>query len=310
LFAFVICALVGLVFSAAGGGWVVGVSIVTYSFGVAAIDTCRKYSYADQRESSFFVVSIPVIIFSIFVMWGLSWLLWSWWFVLIVIGTMLSFGVFYFSRGVFPLNGSGAGSVQKHVDYGRRVFPGVLAFWGYTQGVFILADVLGEPHQLAMTRLVFSFTGLLSVIYIVFENRFTAYVSRKNIDHVNELVGLWRWYVAVLIGAPLLCFVAWMGYFFIFQERYGEAVFVFILATICQLAVGLGRPWVVFFRVAMKPQYVSWAHAVGVVAACLFLFVAGMLGFSWLNYALAITIGYVSFLVALFLFLRRRREGL
>lgn len=196
---------------------------------------------------------------------------------------------FYLPKAMFFRN-----VIQTHFHYSKWIILGGIAFWGYTQGIYILAKYyLIDDLIIGKVRTIQNLLGVFSIVLIALENHYTPIFSEKSIGGgIQNLESLIRKifkenylkFIALFILAiPIGLFF----YDYVYSNKYGSGVNIFLMFLLVQFLLLVIRP----FGIALKsientvPFFISHllAGAVMFIAVPFLLFMGS-------NYTLALAI--------------------
>src|SRR5690606_19858307 len=168
--------------------------------------------------------------------------------------------------------------IQVHFKYSKWIILGGIAFWGYSQGVYILAKSCGiSDFNIGKVRTIQNLLGVFNILLISLENHYTPIFANKATQ--TNLIGLTTIviriikenYKKVLILFILSIPLGLLFYDMMYGEKYGNGTTIFLLFLLVQLFLIGIRP----FSIALKsientvPFFVS--HLIAVISLIIVL---------------------------------------
>ncbi len=163
--------------------------------------------------------------------------------------------------------------LRVHFKYSKWIILGGIAFWGYSQGVYILAKSFGiSDFDIGKVRTIQNLVGVFNILLISLENHYTPIFASKavqtNLSGLTTIVMriIKENYIKVLTLFILSVPVGLLFYEMIYGEKYGSGTVIFLLFLLIQLLLVAIRP----FSIALKsientvPFFVS--HLIAVVS--------------------------------------------
>lgn len=166
---------------------------------------------------------------------------------------------------------------RTHFHYAKWIVLGGIAFWGYSQGIYILAEFYGvDDFTIGKVRTVQNLLGVFSILLIAMENQFTPILARnigeKGILGLRALMGrafkenYWKIGGLFLLAIPI-------GLFFyesLYGEKYGVGFVMFLIFWLVQLVLVIVKPLSIFLKSveSTKPFFIS--HALAAISILVF----------------------------------------
>lgn len=197
-----------------------------------------------------------------------------------------------------------------HFHYSKWIILGGIAFWGYTQGIYIVAKYFSiSDLMIGKVRTLQNLLGVFSIVLIALENHYTPIFSAaskkvgilglekqiKEIFKENSVVIIILFVLAVPIGL--------FFYNYVYLEKYGDGVSIFSMFLMVQFLLLIIRP----FGIALKsientlPFFISHLLAAGLILlmlpTMLFFNIENSLAWS-ITVANFIYVGYIAFYYA------------
>lgn len=158
-----------------------------------------------------------------------------------------------------------------HFKYSKWIILGGIAFWGYSQGVYILAKSFGiSDFNIGKVRTIQNLLGVFNILLISLENHYTPIFAGKatetNLDGLTNMVMriIKENYKKILVLFVLSVPLGLLFYEMVYGEKYGSGTVVFFIFLLIQLLLVGIRP----FSIALKsientsPFFVSHLFAV------------------------------------------------
>lgn len=205
---------------------------------------------------------------------------------------------------------------RTHYHYAKWILLGGIAFWGYTQGVYILAKAYDvDDFTIGKVRTIQNLLGVFNILAITFENHYTPIFSKKLIiKRKGKIVALIRGVFKENYKKALFLFVfaipIGLAFFkFVYAEKYGSGHILFFMFLFLQFILICIKPITIALKCVeiTKPFFVS--HIIGVTGmiVVLSLFVYYKISFALPLSIMAATIFYVIFLAYSFYVEIKRR---
>lgn len=204
--------------------------------------------------------------------------------------------------------------IQTHFDYSKWIILGGIAFWGYSQGIYILAKYyLIDDLIIGKVRTIQNLLGVFSILLIALENYYTPIFSKKAmegtiLDIENLIYKLFKENYLKILGLFALSIPVGLGFYnFMYFDKYGTGVIVFLLFLLIQLLLLMIRP----FGIALKSIENTVPFFVSHLVAGVGVLVAVPLLLHWnSNYPLAIsiTIANITYVVYIALHYFKKRK--
>ena len=171
--------------------------------------------------------------------------------------------IFYFNKEV----------LKVHFKYSKWIILGGIAFWGYSQGVYILAKSFDiSDFQIGKVRTIQNLLGVFNILLISIENHYTPIFANKAKKYslsvlTDDIFIIIRNNYRKVLGLFLVAIpVGLLFYEMVYGEKYGSGTTIFFLFLIIQILLVVLRP----FSIALKsientmPFFVS--HLVAVIS--------------------------------------------
>lgn len=162
---------------------------------------------------------------------------------------------FSFLTPIFKKDNQFLEILEHHFIYSKWIILGGIAFWGYTQGLFIYSKILGVSDLgIGKIRTIQNLLGIVSIFIISVENFYTPFFSKfiveKNDSEIHNLVkSLYAKHSAKVLGIIILVFVfAIVFYQLLYFEKYGSALLIIVLFTLSQLVLFMLRPLIISLK--------------------------------------------------------------
>lgn len=158
-----------------------------------------------------------------------------------------------------------------HFIYSKWIIMGGVAFWGYTQGLFIYSKTLGVSDLgIGKIRTIQNLLGVVNIFIISVENFYTPFFSKfiaeKKDSEIHNLVkSLYTRHSVKVLGIIVLVFVfAIVFYQLLYFEKYGSAFLIIVLFTLSQLVLFMLRPLIISLKSIEITHPFFWAHLASV----------------------------------------------
>ncbi len=161
----------------------------------------------------------------------------------------------------------------KHYSYSKWIIIGGIAYWGYSQGLYIFSkELMVSDFGISKVKTSHNILGMVNIFIISIENYYTPYFSKKineNSDQtvrtlVKSLYAKNTVYVLLLMAIVFL--FAIFFYNFLYEVKYGNGLLLITLFTLAQLAMFLVRP----ISIALKSLEITapffYAHLIALTS--------------------------------------------
>lgn len=162
--------------------------------------------------------------------------------------------------------------LKHHFIYSKWIILGGIAFWGYTQGLFIYSKALGVSDLgIGKIRTIQNLLGIVSIFILSVENFYTPFFSKfiaeKNDYEVHKLVkSLYVKHTTKVLSLIVFVFVfAIVFYQLLYFDKYGSALWIIILFTFSQLVLFMLRPLIISLKAIEITHPFFWAHLSSVI---------------------------------------------
>jgi len=162
--------------------------------------------------------------------------------------------------------------LEHHFIYSKWIILGGIAFWGYTQGLFIYSKILGvDDLGIGKIRTIQNLLGIVSIFIISVENFYTPYFSKfifekKDYEIHNLVKSLYVKHSVKVVGLIILVFVfAIVFYQLLYFDKYGSALWIITLFTLSQLVLFMLRPLIISLKSIEITHPFFWAHLASVI---------------------------------------------
>ncbi|OAB80226.1 hypothetical protein ULVI_05685 [Cochleicola gelatinilyticus] len=168
--------------------------------------------------------------------------------------------------------------IHQHFNYSKWIILGGIAFWGYSQGLYIYAKALHvSDFGLSKVKTIQNILGIVNIFIISIENFYTPYFSNyiKNKPHqeLRSLVKqLFQKNYLKILGLIIGVFIfAVVFYSLVYKIKYGAGFFIIVLFTITQLLLLAMRPYII----SLKSVEVTYPFFIAHIIAVLTMLGAG-----------------------------------
>lgn len=187
---------------------------------------------------------------------------------------------------------------KEHYTYSKWIIAAGVLFWGYSQGIFILADFIGvDELGISKMRTIQNLLGLFSVLLMSMESYFIPYFSRK-VNNLHQTVK--EFYAQYTIGLLVIFLLSipiiYFAYSFFYEEKYGNGMIIMAILWVSQLIVVFTRP----LSMALKAKEITYPLFKSHLVALLGLIFAGSFFiYLWKDTGMSIALFLVYFLSGL-----------
>ena len=262
-------------------------------FFMSMYDILKKYSYSSNTmrlshailASSILNITFFVLIFfnigrlsieNLFTILTLAFALSSiYLFVIIIFKESLIFGINNIQTKVV------IDILKSHLRYSKWIIIGGIAFWGYSQGIFIFAKYLNvSDFGISKVRTIQNILGIVNIIIISIENYyipyFSTFIKNNSIDKVKYLVkDLYiKNYLAVIIFFFCVILCVFVLYDILYSEKFSSGTYLILIFTTIQIVLLSIRP-LIFYLKAMEITFpFFYAHIFALFAMLSFGYIA------------------------------------
>lgn len=163
-----------------------------------------------------------------------------------------------------------------HYHYAKWILLGGMAFWGYTQGIYILAKAMGVSDlNIGKIRTIQNLLGVFNILAISLENHFTPIFSEKlqlaerkrifflirstYLENYKKVVFLFV--MAVPIG---------LGFYnFLYFDKYGSGKTIFFIFLFIQFILICIKPFTIVLKCIEKTKSFFFSHLLAVIGMVL-----------------------------------------
>ncbi len=196
--------------------------------------------------------------------------------------------------------------LKEHYAYSKWIIGGGVLFWAYSQGIFIMGEIMGiDKLGLGKVRSIQNLLGLFTILIASMESYYIPkYSDAPNKLHqlVNEFYTKLR---LPLIAVFLLTLpMVYIVYNFVYEEKYGSGFWIILVIWLSQIITVYLRP----LAMALKAKEITFPLFYTHLIASISLIVLGTVVISFfgnLGLALAIFIAFLSSNLVLIYFYRK-----
>jgi len=190
----------------------------------------------------------------------------------------------------FQINLSfGKGIVKDHFHYSKWIIAGGILFWSYSQGIFILGDILGiDELGIGKVRTIQNLLGLFTILVLSMENYYIPLFSSKADElptPVNDFYKKFKYpfFFIFIISLPVLFY----AYEWVYAEKYGSGFWILLIIWVSQIITVYLKP----LSMGLKAKEITYPLYITHVAAIIILLTFGVLFiYLWNNIGLALAI--------------------
>lgn len=201
---------------------------------------------------------------------------------------------------------------STHYHYAKWILIGGLAFWGYTQGVYILAKIYGiNDLTIGKVRTIQNLLGVFNILAISIENHFTPIFSEKLIAPTrSRIFSLIRSIYSENYKKILLLFlialpVGFIFYNFMYFDKYGYGKTIFCLFFFIQFLLITIKPFTIVLKCIEKTKSFFVSHIIALIGMLVSL---SLLIYYTDSYAIPISIAIATLIYILILLVFFKRE--
>ncbi|MFA7444436.1 MAG: hypothetical protein WCY89_00680 [Flavobacteriaceae bacterium] len=183
----------------------------------------------------------------------------------------------------------------EHYTYSKWIIMAGILFWGYSQGIFILGDILGVSELgISKTRTIQNLLGLFTILIMSMESYFLPSFSRRVSNLRIVVKEFYSKFTSPLIIIFLLSIpVLYFAYHFVYEEKYGNGIYIMGILLVSQIVVVFTKP----LSIALKAKEISYPLFIAHLTAVLGLISLGSLFiYLWEDIGIALTLFLAYFL--------------
>lgn len=184
---------------------------------------------------------------------------------------------------------------KEHYIYSKWIIMAGILFWGYSQGIFILGDILGVSELgISKTRTIQNLLGLFTIVIMSMESYFLPSFSRR-VENLRLVVKEFysRFTFPLIIMFLLSIPVLYLAYDFVYEEKYGSGLYIIGILLLSQIVVIFAKP----LSIALKAKEISYPLFIAHLTAILGLISLGSLFiYLWGDIGIAMTLFLAYFL--------------
>ena len=202
--------------------------------------------------------------------------------------------------------------ILQHYDYSKWIIIGGIAFWGYSQGLFILSKTIGiNDFGISKVRTIQNILGIVNIFILSVENYyipyFSNYIKNNSIQNLDTLVKeLYSKNYKKLVLLLIAVFVfAIVFYSLLYESKYGSGLFLIAIFSLVQLLLFFIRP----ISISLKAIEVTYPFFIAHIAAFITMIVLGYFSVSIYGYngmALSFLMSNLSYSLILIYFYRKK----
>jgi O-antigen/teichoic acid export membrane protein len=154
---------------------------------------------------------------------------------------------------------------------------GGVAFWGYSQGLFIMSkSLMVNDLGIGKVRTIQNIFGLVNIFTVSIENYYIPYFSNFVKENTKkELVGLVKNLYVKNYKKGLFLFLivfplGMVGYNLFYESKYGPGLFLLVIFSITQLVLLFIRPLIISLKAIEMTYPFFIAHCVAVITMIVF----------------------------------------
>lgn len=198
-------------------------------------------------------------------------------------------------NSAIDLSGNFKVILKDHYVYSRWIIAGGILFWVYSQGIFILADALGASDKsLGMVRSIQNLLGIFTILIASMESYYIPKFAQKTAELkmiVKEFYLRHKWLLLLVFALSLP--VVSVIYHFMYEEKYGDGLWIILIIWISQIITVYLRP----YSMALKAREITYPLFYAHIIAAIVLFTLGVLVikcFEEIGMATAILLSFLS----------------
>lgn len=196
--------------------------------------------------------------------------------------------------------------LKEHYTYSKWIIGGGVLFWAYSQGIYILGEVLGiDKLGLGKVRSIHNLLGLFTILIASMESYYIPKFADKSDNLQNEVKDFYSKLKLPLIAVFLLALPLVYGvYSLVYENKFGSGFWVILIIWLSQIVTVYLRP----LAMALKAKEITFPlfHTHLMAAICLITIGSVMIVlFGNMGLALAFFIAFLSSNLTLIYFYRK-----
>ncbi len=171
--------------------------------------------------------------------------------------------------------------IEVHFHYSKWIILGGIAFWGYSQGVYIIAKAFGvDDFTIGKVRTVQNLLGVFNILLITLESHYLPIFSRVSLEHQFKKIFIMtrrilnengiKFSILFLFSIP----IGLLFYDILYIDKYGSGTIVFLSFLLIQILLILFKPFSIALKSIekTKPFFSSHLLAAATTVVCLPIF--------------------------------------
>lgn len=154
-----------------------------------------------------------------------------------------------------------------HFNYAKWIILGGIAFWSYSQGIYILAKAYNiSDFTIGKVRTIQNLLGVFNILLIALENHYTPIFSKKvilgnSLNLTKDVRAIFKEnYLKFSLLFALAIPIGLLFYNIIYSDKYGEGVIIFFIFFTVQVLLLLIRPIGIALKALEKTKPFFTSH--------------------------------------------------
>lgn len=195
---------------------------------------------------------------------------------------------------------------KEHFKYSKWIIAGGFLFWVYSQGVYLIADILGiDDLSIGKVRTIQNLLGLFSILIISMESYYIPIFSSQEKLLPQPVKDFYKKFkfpliLLLLVSLPVL----YLTYNWFYEGKYGDGTIILLIIWCSQFLTVMLKP----LSMALKAMEITFPLFMTHIAAIISLLTLGVLFiYLWenLGIALAIFTAFLSSNIILFFYYKK-----
>jgi len=201
---------------------------------------------------------------------------------------------------------------STHFNYAKWIILGGVAFWSYSQGIYILAKAYNiSDFTIGKVRTIQNLLGVFNILLIALENHYTPIFSKKvilgnSLNLTKEVRAIFKEnYLKFSLLFALAIPIGLLFYNIMYSDKYGEGVIIFFVFFTVQVLLLLIRPVGIALKALEKTKPFFTSH---ILAAIVMISSFSLLVLCKIDYSIVLSIVVANIIYSLYIGWYYRKE--
>lgn len=229
--------------------------------------------------------------------------------------------IFYFyvlTKGKYRKNNNLTKLIfSNHFNYGKWSIGGLIFFWGYTQGYFIISANSLSELEMSSIRTTMNLVSLLTIFTQIYENKKIPelseeiFIGKLNPHEIkNKILSMYKenW-KRVLFLLVITYVFSRVIYSIFYREKFLDNTEILLLFITYQFLLVLTKPLIVYFKSTMQNRVIFLAHLNSFISLMI-CFLLSKDNINLLTAVYPLIISIISFTLTLFIKFKKHSRGI